>query len=151
MTEASPVGGQTSGLSRWFHQNSADTRAPGGPEPRLYEVAFSRVWDQLLRYAGRRWLWTLAHRDEDLGIISVRCSVPLLRWVDDLTIWVALDANGLTRVEAFSRARRRNFDLGMNRRRIRRMLKSLDRALGPQARLTDPAPGGDAWDAPGET
>jgi len=151
VTEASPDGGQAGGLSRWFHQNSADTRAPGGPEPRLYEVAFSRVWDQLLKYVRRRWWWTLAHRDEDLGLISVRCVVPLLRWVDDLTIWVALDSNGLTRVEAFSRARRRNFDLGMNRRRIRRMLKSLDRALGPRARLPDPAPGGDARDAPGET
>lgn len=148
MTEASPDGGQSSGFSRWFHQNSADTRAPGGPEPRLYEVAFSEVWDQLLNYVRRRWWWTLAHRDEDLGLISVRCVVPLLRWVDDLTIWVALDSNALTRVEAFSRARRRNFDLGMNRRRIRLMLKWLDRALGPRARLPDPARGGDA---PGET
>ena len=151
MTEAAPGGGQTNGISRWFHENSADTRAPDGPEPRLYEVAFSRVWDQLVRYAERRWWWTLAHRDEDLGLISVRCAVPLLRWVDDLTIWVALDANGLTRVEAFSRARRRNFDLGTNRRRIRRMRNSPARARGPRARLPDAAPGGDAWDAPGGT
>lgn len=151
MTEASPDGGPAGGLSRWFQENSADTRAPGGPEPRLYEVAFSQVWDQLLKYVGRCWWWTLAHRDEDLGLISVRCGVPLFRWVDDLTIWVALDSNGLTRVDAAARARRRNFDLGMNRRRIRRMLKSLDRALGPRARLSDPAPGGDVWDARGET
>ena len=130
---------------------SADTRAPGGPEPRVYEVAFSRVWDQLLMYVRRRWWWTLAHRDEDLGLISVRCTVPLLRWVDDLTIWVALDSNGLTRVDAFSRAQGRDFDLGMNRRRIRRLLGSLDRALGPQARLVESPSGGDARAAPEET
>lgn len=142
MTEGPPEGGRSGGFSRWFTENSADTRAPGGPEPRLYEIAFSRVWDQLLQYVGRwRW-WTLAHRDEDLGLISVRCVVPLLRWADDLTIWVALDSNGLTRVDVFSRARRRDFDLGMNRRRIQRMLKFLDRAFGPRGRVLQPSPGG---------
>ena len=138
MTDGPPGGEQPGALSRWFRENSADTRAPDGPEPRLYEIAFSRVWDQLLHYVGRCWWWTLAHRDEDLGLISVRCSVPLLRWADDLTIWVALDSNGLTRVDVFSRARRRDFDLGMNRRRILRMLRSLDRTFGPRARVLDP-------------
>lgn len=149
MTEGPPEGGHGGGVSRWFHEHSADTREPGGPEPRLYEIAFSRVWDQLLKYVARCWWWTLAHRDEDLGLISVRCVVPLLRWADDLTIWVALDSNGLTRVEVFSRARRRDYDLGMNRRRIQRMLKSLDRAFGPRARVLPPLVNG-GGERPGE-
>ncbi|WP_420633686.1 DUF1499 domain-containing protein [Candidatus Palauibacter sp.] len=135
VTEGPPEAAPASGLARWFRENSADTRHPDGPEPRLYETPFSDVWDELLRYVDRRWWWRLAHRDENLGLMSVRCVFPILRFVDDLTIWVALDANGLTRVEAFSRARRRDFDLGANRRRIRRMLRSVDRALGPAARL----------------
>ena len=128
---------------------SADTRVPGGPEPRLYEAPFARVWDELLRYVDGRRLWRLAHRDEELGMISVRCEMPIVRLVDDLTVWVALDGNGLTRVNALSRARRRDFDLGMNRRRIARMLRTLDRRLGPEARLSEPAPA-DGRDAPPE-
>ncbi|WP_419950879.1 DUF1499 domain-containing protein [Candidatus Palauibacter sp.] len=128
---------------------SADTRVLGGPEPRLYEAPFARVWDELLRYVDGRRLWRLAHRDEELGMISVRCEMPIVRLVDDLTVWVALDGNGLTRVNALSRARRRDFDLGMNRRRIARMLRTLDRRLGPEARLSEPAPA-DGRDAPPE-
>ncbi|WP_419167305.1 DUF1499 domain-containing protein [Candidatus Palauibacter sp.] len=118
---------------------SADTRRPDGPEPRLYQAPFACVWDELLRYVRRRPSWKLVLSDEDLGLISVRCVNPVLRFVDDLTVWVALDGNGLTRVDALSRARRRDFDLGANRRRIRRMLLWLDRALGPAARLSESA------------
>ena len=128
---------------------SADTRVPGGPKPRLYEAPFAHVWDELLRYVNRRRLWRLAHRDEELGLISVRCVVPIVRFVDDLTVWVALDANGLTRVNALSRARRRDFDLGMNRRRIARMLRMLDRRLGPTARLSE-STAGSGRDTPSE-
>lgn len=116
---------------------SADTRRPGGPASRLYETPFAHVWDELLRYVQRRRSWQLALRDEDLGMISVRCVVPLVGFVDDLTVWVRLDGNGLTQVDALSRARRRDFDLGMNRRRITRMLRALDRTLGPAAKLSE--------------
>ena len=133
-------------LSADVSGRSADTRVPGGPEPRLYEAPFARVWDELVQYVHRRRLWRLAHRDEELGMISVRCVIPIVRFVDDLTVWVTLDGNGLTRVNALSRARRRDFDLGMNRRRIARMLRTLDRRLGPQARLSESAAAGERDD-----
>lgn len=135
MTEGSRASGSGPGAPPEVPGSTADTRLPGGPEPRLYDAPFASVWDELLSYVGRRRAWRLAHRDEDLGLISVRCVWPIVRFVDDLSVWVALDANGLTRVDALSRAQGRDFDLGMNRRRIARMLGWLDRRLGPTARL----------------
>lgn len=129
-----------SGLHGAVSGTSADTRRPDGPASRLYGTPFAHVWDELLRYVRRRRSWQLALRDEDIGMISVRCVVPVVGFVDDLTVWVRLDANGLTRVDARSRARRRDFDLGINRRRISRMLRSLDRTLGPEAKLSEPVP-----------
>ncbi|MCG8466671.1 MAG: DUF1499 domain-containing protein [Gemmatimonadetes bacterium] len=113
----------------------ADTRRAGGPEPRLYETPFARVWDEILAYVDAHGRWALLHKDEELGLITVACTTPVFRFVDDVTIWVALDDNGLTRVDALSRSRRGRGDLGANARRIVRMLRSLDAALGPSARL----------------
>jgi len=118
----------------------ADTRQAGVPEPRLYEVPFAGVWDELLALIERRRGWSLVHKDEELGLISVACTTLVARFVDDVTIWVALDSNGLTRVDALSRARRGTGDWGVNRRRIVRLLRSLDNALGPSARLFEPHP-----------
>jgi hypothetical protein len=79
----------------------------------------------------------MKHRDEELGIITVSCRTPVFRLTDDLTIWVLLDRDGLTRVEALSRSRVGTMDLGVNARRITRLLASLDRAVGPTNRLQD--------------
>lgn len=121
-----------------MNQNVADTRRPGGPEPRLYETPFARVWDEILAAVEKRGGWALLHKDEELGLITLACTTPILRFIDDLTIWVALDDNGLTRVDALSRSRRGKGDWGVNRRRIDRMFHALDLALGPSARLAAP-------------
>jgi hypothetical protein len=107
----------------------------GGPSGRIYAAPFAQVWDAILDQADSRRGWKLAHKDEDLGIITIRCTSTLLRLVDDLTVWVGLDENGLTWVEALSRSRVGKGDMGMNRRRIVRMLAKLDATLGPEARL----------------
>lgn len=122
-------------LRRWLNENVADTRAEDGPEGRVYAAPFAQVWDAILDqvHSGRGWV--LAHKDEELGIITVRCRTPVFRFIDDLTIWVGLDENGLTRVDALSRSRVGKGDLGVNRRRIVRMLATLDHTLGPEARL----------------
>lgn len=122
-------------LRRWLNENVADTRAEGGPEGRVYAAPFAQVWDAILDHIASRRGWDLAHKDEELGIITVRCRTPVLRFIDDLTIWVGLDENGLTWVEVLSRSRVGRGDLGTNRRRIVRTLSTLDRALGPNTRL----------------
>jgi len=126
-------------LRRLTREASADTRRPDGPEGRVYAVPFARVWDEIDRLIAGRSRWKLEHRDEELGIFSVSCTTPVLRFVDDLTIWVSLDRHGLTRVEALSRSRVGSGDLGVNRRRIERLLRRLDEAVGPEHRLVDPA------------
>jgi hypothetical protein len=104
-------------------------------EGRVYAAPFAQVWDAILQQVASRRGWVLAHKDEEMGIITVRCRTPVFRFVDDLTIWVALDENGQTLVDALSRSRVGKGDLGVNGRRIRRVLSTLDQALGPNARL----------------
>ncbi len=91
----------------------------------------------MLEFIQNRPRWTLTHKDESLGILTVCCRTPVFRFVDDLSIWVALDENGLTRVEVRSRSRIGKGDWGVNRRRIRRLLLKLDQSLGPQTRLVE--------------
>ncbi len=124
----------------WFRENSADTRRPDGPEPRLYATPFYDAWGELIAYARERRGWDVTHADDSAGLISVRCASRVFRFIDDLTIWMTLDENGLTRVDALSQAQRGISDFGVNRRRIDRMLRSLDEALGPEARLDMGAP-----------
>lgn len=151
MTEERQTPAFVATIRRWANENAADTRPPGGPEPRLYEVPFACVWDELLAYVDKRPRWRLLHKDEELGLISVACTSLVFRFMDDLTIWVTLDSNGLTRVEALSRSRRGRGDLGVNRRRIDRMLSRLDAALGPAKRLSHAQRHGGTVDLGGRT
>ncbi|MDX1577951.1 MAG: DUF1499 domain-containing protein [Gemmatimonadota bacterium] len=128
-------------LHRWLHENVADTRRPGPPEGRVYQVPFAQVWDEILARVEAKGRWELRHRDEELGLITVACRSLVFRFIDDLTVWVALDEDGLTRVDALSRARKGRGDLGVNRRRIERLLRGLDEAFGADARLADPRAG----------
>ncbi len=122
-------------LSRWLTENVADTRAADGPSSRLYAAPFAEVWDSLVDSAHRRRGWKLIHADEELGIMTIVCTTPVLRFHDDLTIWLSLDENGLTRVEARSESRVGRADLGMNQRRIERLLARLDRTVGRAVRV----------------
>lgn len=122
-------------VRRWLTENSADTRAPGPPRGRLYAAPFARVWDALLSDIRQRRRWELAHADEGLGMLTVRCRSRLFRFVDDLTLWIGLDENGMTRVDARSRSRVGDGDFGVNRRRIRGLLRRLDDAVGGGTRL----------------
>jgi hypothetical protein len=117
-----------------------DTRATDGPAGRVYAAAFATVWDLLLDDVGGRRGWELVHADEELGLLTVVCrAVPSLR--DDLSVWVRLDENGLTRVDARAVTRSRWDPFGMGRRRVRGLLGRLDDALGPGARVRTGASG----------
>lgn len=112
-----------------------DTRSPGGPEGRLYAASFAVVWDHVLDEVRQRRRWELVHHDEDLGLVTVRCRGFLSTGEGLLTIWVSLDDNGLTRVDLRSVPESRR-DLGAGERRVREVLRRLDDAVGPGARLT---------------
>lgn len=125
-------------LRRWLRENVADTRNPEGPDGRVYTAPFARVWDALLAEIRRRPRWELAHKDEEMGMLTARCRSLVFRFVDDLTAWVGLDENGMTRVEVRSESRRGRGDFGVNRRRVRSLLEAVDRAVGPETRVREP-------------
>jgi len=137
MTDSEPrTGVETkSTLNRWLGENVADTRVPDGPDGRLYPtVPFARAWDAVMGEVDRNRSWSLVHSDEDIGILTIACRTPVLGFVDDLTVWVSLDANGFTRIEARSASRAGRGDLGVNRRRLVRLMKRIDRSVGPAGR-----------------
>ena len=117
--------------SRRTAPETVDTRSGTGVDGRVYAVSFARVWDLLVAKVAERTRWELIHQDEDLGLITVACRGVLRGRADDLTIWVRLDGNGLTRVDVRSESRSR----GTGERRVRELLTRLDRGLGPDARV----------------
>lgn len=114
---------------------AADTRSPGGPEGRLYAVPFARVWDAIPTVVARRRLWRIVHADEEIGLATIVCRLPGAGIAGDLSVWVRLDDNGLTRVDARAGTRSRWPGPGTSRRRLDRFLAGLDRAVGPGARI----------------
>lgn len=116
-------------IVRWLRENRADTRTPGPPEGGRYAAPFAGVWDEILALVRRRSRWTLVHSDETEGLLTVKCRSRLFNLVDDMSVWVSLDEDGLTRVEVRSRARSGHGDLGVNERRIRRLMRHLDESF----------------------
>ena len=111
-----------------------DTRASGGPDGRLYTASFAEVWDRVLAEVRARGRWELVHRDEELGLITVRCRGFMSAGASLLTVWVSLDDNGLTRLDLRSVPEKRR-DLGSGERRIRELLSRLDHTFGAGARV----------------
>ena len=114
---------------------AADTRGPDGPEGRLYAVPFARVWDAIPSIVARRRLWRVVHADEELGLATIVCRLPVSGIAGEISVWVHLDDNGLTRVDARAGARGRWQGPRAARRRLDRFLAGLDRAVGPDARI----------------
>jgi uncharacterized protein (DUF1499 family) len=96
---------------------------------RTYPIPFIRVWVAalaLLRRPGRN----LVHHDEDDGVLRAECRGSILPTRHDVTVRVSLDQDAQTRVDMEASSRSVPFDLGANRRRIRRFMAELDRAVG---------------------
>lgn len=113
-------------LVRWLTENRADTRPGGPPHGRRYVAPFARVWDELRAIIEERPRWRVEHADETRGLISATCRSRVFGFVDDLTVWVRLDDDGLTEVDLRSRSRTGKGDFGVNRRRIEGILRRLD-------------------------
>lgn len=117
---------------RWFHQNGAATD-PASPDAaltgRTYAISFDRVWEASLALASRR-LWRTVEADDQEGHIVAEVHNLYFRAADDVRIRIRLDVNAQTRIDMESRCRDREGDLGVNRRRIGRFMKKLDRRIG---------------------
>lgn len=121
------AGDQRPTLVRWLTENRADTRLPGPPHGRRYVAPFASVWDELVEMIEEHPRWRLEHTDETRGLMAATCRSRVFGFVDDLTVWLRLDADGLTEVDVRSRSRTGTGDFGVNRRRIERILGRLDR------------------------
>ncbi len=92
-----------------------------------------------LELARRTRGWHILQADDLPGVIRVRCTTVVFKFVDDLEIRVRLDENALTRVDMCSRSRKGRTDLGVNARRIGRFTRRLDRTLqADAATILDP-------------
>lgn len=116
-------------------QQVVDTRATAGPDGRTYAAPFADVWDRLEAEIGARRSWQLVHADEERGLFTVVCRTIVPPGIDDLSIWVRLDENGLTRVDVRSSARGGRRDFGANQRRVASLIRALDAGLGPGNRV----------------
>lgn len=118
-----------------------DTRRKGQPEGCVYAVPFAQVWDLVAAEIRSQRGWELVHADEERGMFTVVCRSRFPKGTDDLTIWICLDDNGLTRLDIRSSTREGRRQPGGLRRRVESLLGSVERSLGPGALVRDrPAP-----------
>lgn len=102
---------------------------------RTYAIPFEQVWQAARALAsGALRGWRLVDADDYEGVIIAEARTLVLRYVDDVTIRIYLDADAQTRVDVQSRSRKGSGDLGANARRIARFLRALDRAVAPPAK-----------------
>ena len=100
---------------------------------RTYAIPFGAVWDATVALAkGELRGWQIVSRDERAGVIVAHVDGRVLPFRSRVEISIGLDHNAQTRVDASARGRKGGIDLGVNTRRIRRLLRFLDRALGAQ-------------------
>jgi hypothetical protein len=98
---------------------------------RTYAIPYALVWAEATAMAGGELRgWTLLEADEDLGVFKAEAKTMVFGFVDDVQLRISLDENAQTRVDMTSESRKGNGDLGMNARRIRKFLSSLDRRIG---------------------
>lgn len=120
-------------LVRALTENVAET-SPDAEDPRLrgrtYTIPFEDVWRAALSLAsGGLRGWHLVSADDREGLIVAEAKTLVFRFVDDVRIRIALDADAQTRVDARSASRAGRVDFGTNARRIARFGRRLDRQL----------------------
>lgn len=139
------------GIWRALTRGEAET-GPGQNDPylagRTYAIPFGQVWDAVVRLtAGGLKGWRMLRWDDEAGLVEAEVHGSILPMVADISVTVTLDQNAQTRVDLTARRRGRGGDLGMNRRRIRHFVRSLDQQLEAGAdQILRPA-GGDVSSA----
>jgi len=114
--------------------HTAAATRPDHDDPRLrgrtYAVPFEHVWQAARALcAGGLKRWTLLEEDDQEGVLRAESTLLLPRRVSDVTVFIRLDRDAQTRVDARSVSRRDGGgDLGANARRLRRFFKALDAA-----------------------
>jgi uncharacterized protein (DUF1499 family) len=103
------------------------------PNPRLrgwtHSHPYAHIWDAALRLAGSTPRWKVISADSSRGQIVAEATSRLFGFVDDVVIRISLDDRGFTRVDLSSHSRVGRYDFGVNRRRVQRFLRRLNKSL----------------------
>ncbi len=127
-----------------LNENQAKTD-PYAVDPRLrgrtYAIPFETVWQASVGLAGGGLRgWSIAHTDDQSGVIDVVSTTTVFRLEDDVRVHVGLDYDAQTRVDVEVVSRRPSRNLGRPRRVIGRFMKKLDRRLlARPGQILDPA------------
>jgi uncharacterized protein (DUF1499 family) len=73
--------------------------------------------------------WVVVSADSGRGEIVAEAPSRFSGFVDDVVIRVSLDDSGLTRVDLSSHSRVFCFDFGVNRRRVQKYLRRLEKSI----------------------
>lgn len=127
------IRGLADAVVRGLTRNVAFT-SPASPDPglrgRTYAIPFEDVWQASVELVGGRIRrWEVLEADDQEGIIRGVARGRVERFTSAITVRITLDADGQTRVDAFSASRVGRADLGVNARRLRRYFRSLDERL----------------------
>lgn len=126
----------TMGFKDWLTKNIYVT-APDNPEaffrPRKYARPKEEVAGAAQELLGSLTRWKVVEYRENQGRIHATHTTRLLRFVDDVNIYVVQGLDGTTKLEVVSQSRVGKGDFGQNKRNIREFLARLDSVLPPLA------------------
>jgi uncharacterized protein (DUF1499 family) len=125
--------------TRWPAVNDVTTgQTPEYPDlqPRQYPQDPQTVFQAVQTVAKATRGWRVTAVDPATRTLQAEARVLLTPFTDDVTVWVQ-PADGGSRVEVRSRSRVGRGDLGVNARRIRAFLSSLDRGVDVHHRDRD--------------
>jgi uncharacterized protein (DUF1499 family) len=107
--------------------------APHHPDSRLrgsvHSLPYALLWEAALELARGTSRWSVTSSDSSRGEIVVEATSRFFGFVDHVVIRVSLDDCGLTRVDLTSHSRAGRYDFGVNRRRVQKYLRRLQKSI----------------------
>ena len=96
------------------------------------------AYDLALETAHRMTGWRIVEESPDEGWLDAEAKTPLLRFVDDIRVWIEGRSGGGSRVQMRSRSRIGRGDFGANARRIQAFLQRVGERVDSGPRFTPP-------------
>lgn len=123
--------GMSTNILKGLYTNWVRTTPDSGPSlrTRTYAADPAAAFATAKAVAAARPRWKIVRENAAKGFIQAEARTKFIRFVDDVTIWVAPGERGGSIVNVESRSRVGLGDLGTNARRVSDYLEALDRAI----------------------
>jgi uncharacterized protein (DUF1499 family) len=130
-------------LIAWLTVNDVTTGSSGlSPHPEIRPLDLGMppddAYDLALETARRMTGWRIVEESTHEGWFDAEARTPLLRFVDDIRVWIEERSGGGCRVQMRSRSRIGCGDFGANARRIQAFLQLVGESAGFGPRLPPP-------------